>query len=71
MTANDFKEMPLEEKDILAVFVPITPNPTSGFLMLVSQKDVIDLNIAIEEAFRMIILLDIVTPTMKPPSPDL
>ncbi|WP_244897122.1 hypothetical protein [Candidatus Coxiella mudrowiae] len=47
--------------------MPTTPNPTSGFLMLVSQKDVIDLNIAIEEAFRMIILWGIVTPTMKPP----
>nr|WP_251366085.1 DUF502 domain-containing protein [Coxiella-like endosymbiont of Rhipicephalus sanguineus] len=71
VTANDFKEMPLEGKDILAVFVPTTPNPTSGFLMLVSQKDVIDLNITIEEAFRMIISLGVVTPTIKPPSPDL
>ncbi|WP_304985489.1 DUF502 domain-containing protein [Coxiella-like endosymbiont] len=71
VTANDFKEMPLEEKDILAVFVPTTPNPTSGFLMLASQKDVIDLNISIEEAFQMIISLGVVTPTIKPPSPNL
>jgi len=40
---------------VLAVFVPTTPNPTSGYLVIISPKDVIDLDFSIEDAFKFIV----------------
>lgn len=37
------------------VFVPTTPNPTSGFFLIVPKKDMIDLDMKVDDAFRMII----------------
>lgn len=42
-------------KRTLSLFVPTTPNPTSGFLVFVPVEDCIDLSIGIDEAFRLII----------------
>jgi len=41
--------------DSISVFVPTTPNPTSGFLLFVPKKDVIALDISVEEALKLII----------------
>ena len=41
--------------DLTAVFVPTTPNPTSGFLMMFEEKDLIHLDMKIEDAFKYII----------------
>jgi uncharacterized membrane protein len=40
---------------VLAVFVPTTPNPTSGYLVLMSPQDVVDTDFTIEEAFKFIV----------------
>jgi len=40
---------------LVNVFVPTTPNPTSGFFLLFPQKEVIELDMSIEQAFRLII----------------
>jgi uncharacterized membrane protein len=40
--------------DFLNVFIPTTPNPTSGFYILVSREETIPLNISIEDAFKLI-----------------
>lgn len=40
---------------VLTVFVPTTPNPTSGYLVIISPKDVIDLDFSIEDAFKFIV----------------
>lgn len=50
-------------EELLTVFVPTTPNPTAGFLMLAPKKDVIELDMSVEEAFKMIISLGVVIPT--------
>jgi uncharacterized membrane protein len=42
-------------KKLLNVFVPTTPNPTSGFLLLVPDDDVIRVPIAVEEGLKMVI----------------
>ncbi|HZA54750.1 MAG TPA: DUF502 domain-containing protein, partial [Candidatus Udaeobacter sp.] len=39
---------------VLAVFIPTTPNPTSGYLVIVSPDDVVDLDFTVEEAFKFI-----------------
>jgi uncharacterized membrane protein len=50
------------EKDLLAVFVPNTPNVTAGFLVFVPRKDAIILEMSVEEAAKMIISAGLVAP---------
>mgnify|MGYP000642771528 CR=1 FL=1 len=54
---SDLKGAPLEylEEDYICVFVPTTPNPTSGFLLFTERKDVKILNMTPEEGAKMII----------------
>jgi len=42
------------------VFIPTTPNPTSGFLMLLPEEKVIPLDISVEEAFKLIVSFGVV-----------
>ena len=49
-------------ENMLNVFVPTTPNPTSGFYLLVPEKDVIDLNVKVEDAFKIIMSGGILMP---------
>ncbi len=42
-------------QSLLTIFLPTTPNPTSGLLILVPEKDVIHLKISVEEAMKLII----------------
>ncbi|MBI2341832.1 MAG: DUF502 domain-containing protein [Deltaproteobacteria bacterium] len=46
---------PDAKQNYLRVFVPTTPNPTSGFLLIVPENNVIRLNISVEEASKVII----------------
>jgi uncharacterized membrane protein len=55
-------------EDLLTVFVPTTPNPTSGFLLLVRKQDVIWLDMPVQEALRLVISLGVVTPGNAAPS---
>ena len=50
------------EQELLTIFVPTTPNPTSGFIMFAPREDVIELDMSVEDAVRMIISLGSVTP---------
>ena len=43
------------EEDLVTVFVPTTPNPTSGFLLIVSKKRIIDACMDIEDAMKVVI----------------
>jgi len=49
-------------EEILNLFVPTTPNPTSGFFIMVSKNDVLELNMSVEEAFKLVISAGVVTP---------
>lgn len=46
---------------LISVFVPTTPNPTSGFLMMYREEEVIYLDMKIEEAFKYIISCGVIT----------
>lgn len=48
--------------DVVSVFVPTTPNPTSGFLILYKKQDLIYLNMTVEDAFKYIISCGLVAP---------
>lgn len=50
---------------ILSIYVPTTPNPTSGFLIFVPENDVIKLNMSVEDGIKYVISCGIVTPEMK------
>jgi uncharacterized membrane protein len=54
-------------KEVVCVFVPTTPNPTSGFLILVPTDEVVELDMTVDEAFRMIISLGVVVPEWREP----
>lgn len=53
-------------ENMLNVFVPTTPNPTSGFLLFVPEKDVIYLDMKVEDALKMVISCGIVEPEKLP-----
>lgn len=52
----------LTEDEVLNVFLPTTPNPTSGFLLFVPKSDVVRLDMTIEEGIKMVVSGGIVTP---------
>jgi len=49
----------------LSIFVPTTPNPTSGFLIFVPEKDVIKLDMSVEDGVKYVISCGIVTPELN------
>lgn len=49
-------------QEMVSVFVPTTPNPTSGFLIMVPQKDIIKLEMSVEDALKYTVSCGIVTP---------
>lgn len=51
---------------LLTIYVPTTPNPTSGFLIYIPKKDVILLDMGVDEAFKIILSTGIVNPTKLP-----
>jgi uncharacterized membrane protein len=51
--------------DVVCCFVPTTPNPTSGFVIMVPRKDITVLDMEVDEALKMIISLGVVVPTWR------
>lgn len=60
--ADDFAAGDIIGHEFVSVYVPTTPNPTSGFIILVPIKDVYPVNLTTEEALRWIISLGLVSP---------
>jgi uncharacterized membrane protein len=52
-------------EDVVCCFVPTTPNPTSGVIIISPRKDIIELDMDIDEALKMIISLGVVVPTWR------
>jgi uncharacterized membrane protein len=48
--------------DLVNLFVPTTPNPTSGFYLLVPEKDLTPLDITVEQAFKLVMSAGLVAP---------
>lgn len=49
--------------DLVSVYVPTTPNPTSGFFLMLPRSDVIELNMSVDEALTYVISMGSVAPT--------
>jgi uncharacterized membrane protein len=54
--------------DLMSIFVPTTPNPTSGFLLFFPKEDVIELDMSVEEAAKLVISAGLVYPNPKDPA---
>lgn len=52
-------------EEMVSVFLPTTPNPTSGFLLFVPKKDIIYLDMGIEDAAKLVISAGLVVPPTK------
>ncbi|NIY78558.1 DUF502 domain-containing protein [Celeribacter sp. HF31] len=57
-----------EDEKYLSVFVPTTPNPTSGFLLFFPESDVILLDMTVEDAAKLVISAGLVYPNPKDPT---
>lgn len=53
------------QEAMTSVFLPTTPNPTSGFLLFVPTKDVLELDMTVEEAAKLVISAGLVMPPTK------
>ncbi len=71
-TSSELGEIDAKTGDnVICTFVPTTPNPTSGFIIMVPVKDAIVLDMEVDEALKMIISLGVVVPRWrgdKPPA---
>ncbi|HCK32091.1 MAG: hypothetical protein CMH32_07575 [Micavibrio sp.] len=68
LTGTTSGEVQAVTKDkMINVFVPTTPNPTSGFLLFVPEKDIYRLHMTVEEALKMVVSGGIVTPPDRSP----
>jgi uncharacterized membrane protein len=54
-------------EEVICVFVPTTPNPTSGFILVVPRSDLIELDMSVDEGLKMIISLGVVVPRWRSP----
>lgn len=52
-------------KEMLTVYVPTAPNPTSGYVIFVAREEVIELDMNVEDAMRMIVSLGMVVPPAR------
>ncbi|MBK8907764.1 MAG: DUF502 domain-containing protein [Rhodospirillales bacterium] len=52
----------ITDEEVINVFLPTTPNPTSGFLLFVPRRDLIPLSMSVEDAAKMVVSGGIVTP---------
>jgi len=55
-----------DDLDAISVFLPTTPNPTSGFLLFVPRKDVLMLDMSVEDAAKLVISAGLITPDWPP-----
>ncbi|MDI6789778.1 MAG: DUF502 domain-containing protein [Thermodesulfobacteriota bacterium] len=51
---------------MIGVFVPTTPNPTSGFYLMVPEEDIVNVDISVEDAFKLILSGGMVHPNSTP-----
>ncbi|MEO1801797.1 MAG: DUF502 domain-containing protein [Cyanobacteria bacterium J06629_2] len=58
------------QEEMISVFIPTTPNPTSGWYAVFPQREAIDLDLSIEDAFKVLISGGIVSPEVPQVKPS-
>ena len=64
-TAPEACQKAINQEDLISVFVPTTPNPTTGFLLLFKKEDLIYLDMKTEEAVKYIVSCGVIIPEKK------
>lgn len=65
---GEINSRPETASQLMSVFVPTTPNPTSGFLLFLPKEDVIELEMSVEDAAKLVISAGLVYPNAKNPA---
>lgn len=52
-------------KEVVNIFVPTTPNPTSGFFLMVPRDEVIELDMSVDEGIKMIMSMGVIVPESR------
>jgi len=52
----------LHDSDYVSVYVPTTPNPTSGYFMMLRKSDCVELKMSVDEALKYVVSMGVVTP---------
>ena len=55
-------EMSAVDDRLVAVFIPTTPNPTSGFIIMTRNDEITELDMSVEEGFKFIISMGVIIP---------
>ena len=68
VSVEAFGEIPhkISKGKLVTIFVPTTPNPTSGFLLFLPEKDVVYLDMTVEDAAKLVISAGLVVPENLP-----
>ena len=56
------------ELDLMTVFVPTTPNPTSGYLIMLPKESIFPLDVSVEDGIKFVVSGGIITPSKGLPS---
>jgi uncharacterized membrane protein len=63
ITSEELEEVQAKTaQDVTCVFVPTTPNPTTGFIVMIPRDEVVRLDMTVDEAFKMLLTLGVVVP---------
>jgi len=62
ISEDDGLMKPILKRDLIYIFLPTTPNPTSGFYLIIPKEDLIPLDISVEDGMKMIISSGMVVP---------
>ncbi|OGI12057.1 MAG: hypothetical protein A2Y40_07965 [Candidatus Margulisbacteria bacterium GWF2_35_9] len=62
ITKESFPDLTKGRQEFVSLFVPTTPNPTSGFFLMMPKKDVQVLSISIEEGLKLIVSAGVISP---------
>ncbi|MEX3548553.1 MAG: DUF502 domain-containing protein [Burkholderia sp.] len=57
------------KEEYVSVYVPTTPNPTSGFFLMVPKSEVVELDMSVDAALKYIISMGVVAPSVPVPAP--
>lgn len=54
-------------QDVINIYVPTTPNPTSGFFLMIPRVDVVELDMSVDDALKMLISMGVIVPHPRVP----
>ena len=55
-------------RELAAVYVPTTPNPTGGYFVMLRKSDCVELNMSVDEALKYVVSMGVVVPALRPMS---